>query len=119
MALAPRGSDVAPSGRDFTVAAKLTTTQCDHLSGFTSTSIIVSTKLFVPLGAPVQESAGEIFSPPHRGWMCAAGMTAPDRMSVLVKLIAADAVPVSRASSSDTLAADLPITGLPRHPELM
>ena len=46
--------------------------------------------------------------------MCAIGIAAPGFMSMLVKLMAADAVPVNR-SDSDTPAADLRMTDLPRH----
>jgi hypothetical protein len=46
-------------------------------------------------------------------------MIPPDRMSVLVKLIAADAVPVIRTSSSDiTPTANLVMTDLPGDPDL-
>src|ERR1700722_19754604 len=102
MAFALPGRDCAPRGNEFEVAGKSTTTQCDHSSGFTSTSIIVSTKLIVPLGAPLQDKFGEMFSPPQRGYMCARGMADPDRISVLVMLIAAEAAPVSRLSATDT-----------------
>jgi hypothetical protein len=48
--------------------------------------------------------------------MCAIGMAAPGLMSALVKLIAADAVPITRVSPSDIPAAAFLMNNLPRRP---
>src|SRR5262252_3237219 len=84
----------------------LYTTQCHHpLPVGASGSYIVSAKLLVPAGAPLQESAGERLFPvqPMTVATCAFPTVPPSLMSVLVSLNADFCAPALESAAKDAM----------------
>src|SRR5439155_4861945 len=80
----------APFGSDVVAGGRLNTTQCQKpLPVGASGSYMLTAKLLVPLGAPLQLSAGETLPPvqPKPLSTCSLAMLPPSLMSGLVKVM--------------------------------
>src|SRR5271165_7085584 len=109
---APSGNPVpfpTPLGSDVTLAGMLATHQCQKpLPVGASGSKTLTAKLFVPFGAPDQDSAGETFLPVQSQPLntCSSAIFAPGLMSGLVSVIAFAAPAPRRPAVASSIEAE-------------